>query len=126
MGEMSREQRIETIARVCHEANRAWCDAHGDESQIGWLDAPEWQRESCRNGVEFAATGAGPEQLHENWLAVKEADGWVFGPVKDADAKVHPCMVAYADLPASQRTKDDLFRAVCDALIPVLLVGRFA
>ncbi len=38
------------IARVCHEVNKAYCEALGDNSQPTWEDAPEWQRSSARMG----------------------------------------------------------------------------
>ena len=28
------------IAMICHEANRAYCAANGDESQPSWNEAP--------------------------------------------------------------------------------------
>ena len=43
----------EHIARVCHEVNRAYCEALGDTSQPAWEDAPEWQRKSAMKGVEL-------------------------------------------------------------------------
>jgi hypothetical protein len=104
------------IARVCHEANRAYCLALGDTSQLPWNESPDWQRSSAQLGVENALTGASPEQSHESWLAEKAANGWKYGPVKDADAKTHPCFVPYADLPADQRAKDALFVAIVNAL----------
>ena len=104
------------IARVCHEANRAYCLALGDTSQVPWDHAPDWQRSSAQNGVMNALSGAGPEASHESWLAEKQAAGWKYGVTKDADAKTHPCVVPYADLPAEQRAKDDLFVAVVNAL----------
>ncbi len=104
------------IASICHEANRAYCLTQGDTSQVGWADAPDWQRESAELGVSVAIGGASPEQLHESWLAQKAKDGWVYGPVKDADKKTHPCCVPYAELPAGQQRKDALFQAVVHAL----------
>lgn len=104
------------IASVCHEANRAYCLTQGDTSQLPWTDAPEWQRSSAMLGVEKAIEGATPEQLHESWCAQKVADGWTVGAVKDADAKTHPCLVPYAELPAEQQRKDALFQAVVAAL----------
>lgn len=106
----------EQIARVCHEVNRAYCLSLGDETQVAWEDAPDWQRQSAIVGVAKAQEGATPEQLHESWGAQKVADGWVFGLVKDAEAKTHPCLVPYADLPREQRTKDYLFSAVVRTL----------
>lgn len=46
----------------------------------------------------------------------KAAEGWVYGPVKDVDAKKHPCMVPFAELPVLQQAKDFIFRAVVHAL----------
>lgn len=106
------------IARVCHQVNRAYCEALGDDSQPIWDAAPEWQRDSVVNGVVFVANNpnVGPAAAHESWLAQKEADGWVYGEVKDAEAKTHPCCVSYDELPVEQRAKDHIFRAIVLAL----------
>ena len=106
------------IARVAHEANRAYCQAIGDNSQVAWDDAPDWQRESAIKGVEFtiANPSAPPSASHESWLAEKAATGWKYGPVKDADKKEHPCYVPYEQLPVEQRLKDSLFQGVVRSL----------
>ena len=108
--------RIEQIARVCHEANRSYCQTIGDGSQKPWDDAEPWQRESAVRGVEFAlGESASPSAQHDAWMADKTAAGWKFGPVKDPEKKEHPCMVAYSELPYEQRVKDHLFRAIVRA-----------
>ncbi len=107
---------IEQVARVCHEANRAWCEATGDTSQLPWDDVPDWQRESAVVGVQGVIDGNTPEMSHGSWLRHKEADGWVYGEAKDPEAKTHPCFVPYADLPPEQQVKDHLFVAVVKAL----------
>ncbi len=108
------------IARVCHEANRAYCGVIGDESQQPWHDAPLWQQDGAINGVLHAlrCPEAKPERSHENWLADKRRDGWKYGPTKDPVTKEHPCMVPYEELPLEQRTKDVLFLAIVRALAP--------
>jgi len=108
---------LEGIARICHEANRAYCRSIGDESQLPWEDAPEWQRTSAVNGVLFTLRnpGAPPSASHESWLEEKRATGWKYGPVKDPEKKEHPCFVPYGDLPVEQRRKDALFQAVVRA-----------
>lgn len=111
---------IEVIARVCHEANRGFCQAIGDPSQKPWDVAPLWLKESVLEGVVVAVGGASPEALHASWLAAKVREGWTYGPVTDADLKTHTNLVPYADLPTAQRLKDHLFRAVVDALAPAL------
>lgn len=108
----------EHIARVCHEANRAYCLALGDSSQPHWDDAPAWQRDSAVNGVRFHIENptAGPEGSHDNWWHQKQVAGWEYGPVKDAAKKTHPCMVPYEQLSPQQRAKDRLFVNIVHAL----------
>lgn len=108
---------IEAAARAAHEANRAYCIALGDNSQMDWETAPEWQRSSCINGVRGVLAGNGPEQSHESWLKEKTETGWKYGPVKDPEKKEHPCFVPYAELPESQKAKDDIFCAVVKQFI---------
>ena len=104
------------IARVCHEANRAWCFSHGDLSQPPWDEAPAWQRESAALGVRGAIAGNTPEQSHESWTAHKIETGWLWGPEKDPEKKTHPCLVPYDELPPEQKAKDALFVAIVRAL----------
>jgi len=103
--------KIESIARIAHEVNRAYCVSIGDSSQQSWDNSPEWQRESAINGVKFHIKNpdATPEDSHISWLEEKIKDGWVYGEVKDADAKTHPCIKTYNSLPQEQRSKDYLF-----------------
>ena len=112
------KDKIEMIAAVCHEANREWSAWHGDLDAPIWSEAPTWQRESAVDGVLHALIypDATPEQSHQNWMAGKIADGWVYGEVKDPAAKTHPCMVPYDQLPVFQRKKDALFLAIVRAL----------
>jgi len=109
---------VEEIARVCHEVNRAYCLSLGDTSQPVWEDAPEWQRQSAIAGVEFTLSqpDAKPSDSHNSWLIEKEADGWVYGPIKDSAKKEHPCFMPYDQLPAEQKAKDYIFQAVVRAL----------
>ena len=110
---------FEKIAEVCHEANRAWCAANGDYSQPSWDGAPDWQKTSAVNGVRFHAENpdAGDSASHDNWMAEKVADGWVFGPVKDPVNRQHPCIVPFDELDPVQQAKDRLFRSIVHALL---------
>jgi hypothetical protein len=107
----------EEIARVCHEVNRAYCEALGDMSQPTWEDAPEWQRASARMGVDLHTMGDfGPEASHISWANQKLDEGWKHGAIKDTEKKEHPCMVPFSDLPREQQAKDFIFRAIVHAL----------
>jgi hypothetical protein len=110
---------VEKIAKICHEANRAYCEALGDNTQPHWELAPQWQKDSAMAGVKLHAEkpDTTPEGSHESWLAQKIADGWVYGPKKDPVLKEHPCIVPYCNLPKEQQTKDSLFSAIVKALI---------
>lgn len=111
------ESVIEAAARAAHEANRAYCVALGDDSQVDWNSAPEWQKTSFRNGVIGVAGGNGPEQSHESWLAEKTATGWKWGPVKNPELKEHPCFLPYAELPPAQKSKDAIFVGVVRSVL---------
>lgn len=108
------ESDIATIARVCHEANRALCVSQGDTSQSAWEDAPDWQRASCVSGVKVALEKlyADTDESHDHWMATKLRDGWRYGPVKDVEKKEHPCLLPSRFLPAEQRVKDEVFTAI--------------
>jgi hypothetical protein len=103
------------VAMMCHEANRVYCASIGDNSQVAWNDAPEWQKESAVAGVRFVYSNpsAPASANHDSWSAVKVADGWVYGETKDPEAKTHPCLVSFEELPAEQQFKDVLFRTIC-------------
>lgn len=107
------------IARICHETNRAYCASIGDDSQRPWDAADVWQRQSAIAGVKFALENpdAPAASQHDAWVADKVRDGWKLGPVKNADTKEHPCIVAYDELPLEQRVKDHLFRGIVQAFV---------
>lgn len=106
------------IARVCHEANRAYCLDQGDASQPAWDDAPEWQKASAIDGVRYhrANPNSTPADSHRNWFALKKADGWKYGLEKDPEKKLHPCMVDFYELPPAQMVKDYLFVSIVRTL----------
>jgi hypothetical protein len=115
------DQKAWQIAKIVHEANAAYCFTIGDYSQPSWDDAPQWQKSSARNAVEFhwnnlqEGIDPRPSASHENWLEEKKAAGWKYGPVKDADKKEHPCFVPYNELPEEQRLKDYLLSSIVKA-----------
>lgn len=105
------------IASVCHAANRALQQLSGEaEVNPEWVDAPEWMQDSATSGVLSALEGRSAGELHEEWAAHRRATGWVWGSIKSEEAKTHPCLVDYDQLPEIQRAKDALFLAVVNVL----------
>lgn len=113
---------VENVAKICHEANKALCETQGDFSQPSWEEAPQWQIDSAINGVLFHLDNpdATPMCSHNSWLAQKEAEGWKYGPIKDAEKKEHPCFVPYDQLPLEQQAKDYLFGGIILSLEPFI------
>lgn len=114
----------ENVAKVCHEANKAYCETIGDNSQPSWEEAPAWQRESAINGVifHFNNENTTPADSHNSWLKEKEEQGWKYGEVKDPEKKEHPCFVPYEQLPKTQQVKDYIFKNIVEAYKQALFV----
>lgn len=102
------------IAEITHEANRVYCKSIGDNSQLPWEKAEDWQKESAINGVMFFIKH--PEMTaedgHINWMKEKEDGGWKYGKIKNPEEKTHPCMVEYSKLPIEQQIKDHIFQSI--------------
>jgi hypothetical protein len=109
---------IKDIAKIAHEINKCYCESIGDNSQPDWENAPDWQKSSAINGVQFHLDNpnATPSASHESWLKQKTEEGWKYGLVKDAEKKEHPCFLPYEQLPTEQKSKDYLFRQVIHSL----------
>lgn len=115
---LAERSKIMVIAKTCHQANKVWCEANGDQSQKDWFEAEDWQKESSITGVVFRLGNpdAKEDAQHNAWMEDKIKDGWVYGEVKDAEKKTHPCLVPFDQLPLFQQKKDKLFCAIVDAL----------
>jgi len=111
----------ERIARTCHEVNRAFCEGHGDFSQVPWDEAPKWVHDSAMQGVKYfhENPNARPQDMHDSWVAQKCEDGWSYGKEKDPIKKTHPCMVTYRELPFQQKAKDILFITIVKSFVTV-------
>jgi len=117
-GNNTHKEYVDRIAKVCHDANKSFCEVHGDNSQLPWEEAPEWQKESMRLGVNFTLSNpdAPVDAQHNAWLEHKVKKGWVYGVAKDSERKTHPCIVSYNMLPRYQQVKDMLSRSIVNSL----------
>lgn len=108
----------EEIAKICHNVNKSVCECYGDHSQLEWENAPQWQKDSAINGVNFHLNNKNTKPLdsHISWMKEKIETGWTYGEVKDVNKKTHPCIVEYDLLPLEQKVKDYVFKAIVDNL----------
>lgn len=103
--------KIEAIAKICHEANKAYCESLGDTSQKSWEEADDWQRQSSIDGVRFRLSHpeAPVSAQHDAWMGEKIATGWIWGPAKNAEVKTHPSLKPFNELSVEEQAKDILF-----------------
>lgn len=108
----------EQIAKVCHDVNKAYCEALGDASQPIWENAPQWQKDSILMGVDLHTSNPNSKtsDSHNSWLEQKTKEGWKYGAIKNVELKEHPCFVSYEQLPKEQQAKDFIFKAIVNSL----------
>lgn len=119
---MESEYKISILAMLAHSVNMAYCKAIGEPNYGTWAEAPAIIRDGVIRGVQLrlANRELTPKDMHEAWMADKLAEGWVLGEKKDPEAKTHPNLVPYDELPVSQRVKDYLFSAVIDSTLSLM------
>lgn len=111
--------KTEEIARVCHEANRAVTFIIKDvPMQPPWDEEDTLVKATTINGVEFLLKNpdAPPGASHNQWMERKLADGWTWGAVKNMEAREHPALVHFDELPEDVKRKDVLFCSIVKAL----------
>lgn len=111
------------IGRACHDISRAYNEAIGDPVQAPWDEISEPQRQGLLSAVLGYVRNPllTPEVAHASWMQSRLAEGWVWGPVLDREAKVHPNLVDYSKLSPIQKAKDFIFRQTVLSLAPHLL-----
>ena len=48
------------------------------------------------------------KNVHEVWAKERIKEGWTYGPIRDDEKKTTPCLVAYEELPESEKEYDRL------------------
>ena len=55
-----------------------------------------------------------PEELHGSWMQAYFDRGWVYGDTYNAEERIHPDLVPYAELGTLERDKDAVFIILCE------------
>lgn len=55
-----------------------------------------------------------PAELHGGWVQAYIDMGWIYGPLRDVEAKTHPDMVPFDQLDKREQDKDAVFIALCE------------
>lgn len=63
------------------------------------------------------------KNVHEVWAQNRINEGWIYGPVRDDEKRQHPCLVAYEDLPESEKEYD---RATSQETLKLILKLGFS
>ena len=114
----------QTLALLKH---LCWCCYQMGAGQEWNWPPTEDNINSQRDAVKFqvatlAKKGSlNPQDNHDNWMKFRLEEGWVYGPVKDVEAKTHPDLVPYDELPEVERAKDDMDILAFNAGLEILL-----
>ena len=46
------------------------------------------------------------KNVHEVWAATRIEQGWSYGTERNDEKKLHPCLIAYEELPESEKEYD--------------------
>lgn len=58
------------------------------------------------------------ENAHDTWAALRMSAGWRYGSERDDKARLHPCLVPYAELPEDEKEYD---RRMVDGTVRAIL-----
>lgn len=113
----------EQVAEACHAAIRGLQEVHrqmgGETPSPGgrFADLVADLRDAAIEGVRRARMGAipSPRAHHNWWVETLKGLGWRRGP-RNPQARTHPNLVDWSQLPAEQQDKDKLFLAVVTVL----------
>ena len=99
------------VAMEAHKANNELRITNGEESLGSFTDQPldivTINMESIYAALHNPNLTA--KDMHDTWMDNKAKDGWVYGDVKDADAKTHPLMIPFEQMNDIDKMKDQIF-----------------
>jgi hypothetical protein len=120
------------IARIVHEANRAYNYGLNDLAPDPPFDIlPGWQQQFVIDRVKLIRkllqhlSGEGALEvmasvIHQDWVTLLLSRGWELGYAKNpaGDPPTHPCLKGWELLPSEQQLKDTMAIAIVREFCP--------
>jgi Cyclin M transmembrane N-terminal domain/RyR domain len=105
------------LRAAARAARTVVCAYSGGEAPLpDWENADVREREDIINATKEIIAGAGPEELHSSWRRELTLAGWQYGPARDLEQKIDPCLQPYENLSAAQKTSLQIFTAAVTAI----------
>lgn len=61
------------------------------------------------------------KNAHDTWSRQRMSEGWVYGSQRNDDRKEHPCLIAYEELPDSEKEYDRI--TAMESLKAIIALG---
>ena len=115
-----------SIARVCYEASKAYCEANGDYSHVSWDEAAGSTTGGLVKAIQFYIQNpsAGAARVHD--ILVKEMleAGWRSGPRMSHLKKEDPFLVPFSELSRIQKVRNRIIFSIAHECLQVLDQGK--
>lgn len=96
----------EQIAKTCHAAHNALC-----EEPIPWELKTSEHKATVYSSIDKILSGEilSAKQAHDNFVARKKADGWVYGEEYSTEDKINPRVTEFENLGLIDLAKEKIF-----------------
>ena len=114
---MKKKRKLQ-IAMACHKVHNVLCESHGLQV-IPWEDKSPEHHTIVIDSIDRILSGEieSPEEAHDNFVAMKEADGWDYDTEYSTANKTNPRLCDWDELDDVDRMKEELFFAVASSFI---------
>jgi len=105
------ENKLIQVGKICHEVHRAYCKEINSKTQPEWVNITNQHKEVILNSVKQILDGKinSPDESHNNFIKVKEEQGWVYSEKYSIENKTNPRLVPFENLSSKDRMKEILF-----------------